>query len=265
VLAPLVLGRALRSTKHGAEFTVRQAALEHEKATSEAIADERARIARELHDIVSHSISAMGIQAGAVRRLLPRGSELEAALRSVEDTGRDALDEMHRLLMIVRYADGEHAAAFGPQPCLERLSELIDQARGAGLTVDLNVEGDRTLPLGLDLAAYRIVQEALTNVRRHAAGARARVDVYRRERELEIVVADDGSALSGPVQAGHGWQDRTLCMTELQAFRLQHWSSQEFVEAGFTDTLVTADCQDARIPGPANGVRTFHATAPRAG
>lgn len=204
VLAPLVLGRALRSTKHQAEHTVRQAALDHERATREAIVDERARIARELHDVVSHSISAMGIQAGAVRRLLPRGSELETALRSVEDTGRDALEEMHRLLLIVRAGDGDHAAALGPQPCLARVSELIGQARGAGLTVDLHIEGDRVLSPGLDLAAYRIIQEALTNVRRHAAAARARVDVYHRERELEIVVTDDGPALSGPIQAGHG-------------------------------------------------------------
>lgn len=205
-LAPLVLGRALSTTRRAAGEAAERAERaerEGERAAAEAVAEERQRIARELHDVVAHSISVMGVQAGAVRRLLPPGNdELEQTLRSVEETGRDALGEMRRLLGIVRGGD---AGALAPQPGLARLEELIADARQAGLTVEFRREGELApLPPGPDLAAYRIVQEALTNVRRHAQGARAEVVIHRTDRNVEITVTDDGPGLDGRARPAHG-------------------------------------------------------------
>ncbi|MEY2516448.1 MAG: hypothetical protein QOJ89_3806 [bacterium] len=206
-LAPLILGRALSTTEREAREAherAQRAELEREHAAAQAVAQERARIARELHDVVSHSISVMGLQAGAVRRLLPAGNdELEQTLRSVEETGRDALNEMRRLLGIVRAQAAP--AALEPQPGLDRLDDLVDETRRAGLELQLRREGERTpLSRGLDLAAYRIVQEALTNVRRHAQGAAAEVLIRQTSHELEIIVIDSGPGLDGQSDAGHG-------------------------------------------------------------
>ena len=153
------------------------ARLEHEQAEAArlAVLEERRRIARELHDVVAHSVSVMTVQAGGVRRLLRADQERERdALLSVERTGRDALAEMRRVVGLLR-DDGE-TAPLAPQPGLDTLDALLGTVRDAGLDVDLVVEGARReLPPGLDLAAFRVVQEALTNALRHASPTHASV------------------------------------------------------------------------------------------
>jgi signal transduction histidine kinase len=169
-----------------------------------AVAQERARIARELHDVVAHSISVMGVQAGAVRRVLEREQEEQReALLSVERTGRQALAEMRRLLGILRRSDDDLAHA--PPPSMSGVEELVEQIREAGLPVDLRIEGD-PVPLapGVDISAYRIVQEALTNTLKHAGPARATVAVRYLERELQLEVVDDGRGAAQNGDGGHG-------------------------------------------------------------
>ena len=169
----------------------------------EAVAEERARIARELHDVVAHSVTVMTVQAGAVRRLLTPEQEREReALLTVEQTGRQTLTEMRRLLGVLR-EEGE-TAALAPQPGLGTLGSLVDQVRGAGLPVELTYEGEQmTLPPGVDLSAYRIVQEALTNTLQHAGPAHAWVAVRYGTDEVEVEVANDGRTENDGGQ-GHG-------------------------------------------------------------
>jgi signal transduction histidine kinase len=176
--------------------------LRAEEEAREAVAEERGRIARELHDVVAHSVSVMTVQAGAVRRLLTPEQEREReALLTVEQTGRQALAEMRRLLGVLR-EEGE-IAALAPQPGLATLSTLVAQVRDAGLPVELTYEGDRiSLPAGVDLSAYRIVQEALTNTLKHAGPARAWVRVRYGQDEVEVEVANDGRSENG--SDGHG-------------------------------------------------------------
>jgi signal transduction histidine kinase len=168
-----------------------------------AVTEERARIARELHDVVAHSISVMGVQAGAVRRVLrPEQKEQREALISVEQTGRQALAEMRRLLGILRRSDDDLAHA--PPPSMAGMEELVEQLREAGLPVDLRVEGDPVLLApGVDISAYRIVQEALTNTLKHAGPARAIVVIRYLKRELQLEVVDDGRG-SAQNDDGHG-------------------------------------------------------------
>ena len=167
-----------------------------------AAIDERRRIARELHDLVAHSISVMVVQAGGARRILDRdpGRALEAATR-IERTGREALTEMRHLLGML--SDGAEAPALAPQPTLSEIGELVARARSAGLPTALAIRGEqRPLPAGLDLAAYRIVQEALTNAIKHAPGAPTTVTVrWGEDLALEIRDAGPGRAPDG---AGHG-------------------------------------------------------------
>jgi signal transduction histidine kinase len=167
-----------------------------------AAAEERARIARELHDVVAHSMSTIVLQAGAERVNLPDAQRsTHETLSSIERTGREALAEMRRLVGILR-ADDE--AARSPQPSLDRLDELIERVRRAGLDVELHREGTPAeLAPGLDISAYRIVQEALTNALKHAGDARARVVVGYRPDAVEIEVVDDGRGGAANGQ-GHG-------------------------------------------------------------
>jgi signal transduction histidine kinase len=168
-----------------------------------AVAVERARIARELHDVVAHSLSVMVVQAQAADRVL-EGEQPSAreALAAIDATGRQALVEMRRLVGILR---DERELALAPHPGLSQLEMLLEQVREAGLPVALAVEGEpRQLAPGVDLSAYRIVQEALTNTLKHAGPARARVAVRYRAADVELEVTDDGR---GPVDdrpAGHG-------------------------------------------------------------
>ncbi|MDP8908648.1 MAG: sensor histidine kinase [Chloroflexota bacterium] len=170
----------------------------------QAIAEERGRIARELHDIVSHSISVITIQAQAVRRRLHAEQTAEIDdLRDIEDTARQAMAEMRRLLGVLR-ADGP--AALAPQPGLEQLGRLVADTRAAGVVVDVRTEGDPVaLPPGLDLAAYRVLQEALTNCRKHALGASA-VVVIRYEHDcVELQIENErGDVPVSAADGGHG-------------------------------------------------------------
>jgi signal transduction histidine kinase len=190
-----------------AEF-LRQRQAEREER---AVAQERTRIARELHDIVSHSLSVITIQTQAVRRRLEgsqqggeHASEVED-LRAVEATSRQAMSEMRRLLGVLR-ADDDDSPALAPQPGLEQLPTLIDETRGAGLPVSLSVDGEpRPLPPGVDLAVYRIVQEALTNVRKHTTGSTADVTVRYGTDAVDLEVKNDGTAVVALAnQNGHG-------------------------------------------------------------
>jgi len=190
-LVALLLARRARSA---AEAEERAARLEHdqEERARAAAADERARIARELHDVIAHSVSVMTVQAGAARLLLD-GDPHRAAepLRAVEETGRQALAEMRRLLGVLRDDAGEPELV--PQPGLKDLPTLATTIREAGLEVTMTVEGQqRPLPAGVELAAYRILQEALTNTLKHAGAARAQVTVRYAPDSVTLEVRDDG-------------------------------------------------------------------------
>ncbi len=177
---------------------------EREEQARAAVAEERARIARELHDVVGHSVSVMTVQASGVRRLLRPEQEREReALLVVEQTGREALAEMRRLVGVLRRP--EEAPALAPQPSLRHVEKLVDQVRESGLKVDLTVEGEATsLPASVDLAGYRLVQEGLTNTLKHAQAHRAEVLVRYGNGEVELVVADDGNGIGGGDGGGHG-------------------------------------------------------------
>jgi signal transduction histidine kinase len=157
-----------------------------------AVVGERARIARELHDVVAHSVSVMVVQAGAAEEVLAAAPDrAREPLRSVQDTGRQALVELRRLLGVLRTDDSE--AALAPQPGLDQVSALAEQVREAGVVVSLRVDGEPAgVSAGLDVAAYRIVQEALTNVLKHAAASRAAVRVGYRPDAIELEIVDDG-------------------------------------------------------------------------
>jgi signal transduction histidine kinase len=171
-------------------------AVELERQRSEALlqaaADERARIARELHDVIAHNLSVVVIQAGAAQRVLDEQPEAaREALRQVEETGRVAMTEMRRLLGVLR--KGDDGPLTIPQPGVGSLETLLDDVRSAGLPVTLRTSGDpRTLPPGVDVSVFRIVQEALTNTLRHAEATQATVEVRYLPAAVEIEVVDDG-------------------------------------------------------------------------
>jgi signal transduction histidine kinase len=199
-------GRAIHSRTRLTEAlheAAAQAAEEHDDQVRRAAAEERRRIAREMHDLVAHSMSVMVVQAGGARRILDRdpARALEAA-EQIERTGREALAEMRHLLGVLH--PGEEARALAPQPTLAELDALIGRAQAAGLPVVLHEDGERRpLPAGLDLAAYRIVQEALTNALKYSGGAAAEVTVTWGAIELAIEVRDRGRVRITS-DAGHG-------------------------------------------------------------
>jgi signal transduction histidine kinase len=168
-----------------------------------AVQDERVRIARELHDVVAHNVSLMVVQAQALGVTVPEPTVVEMTT-GIADLGRQAMTEMHRTLELLRGRDGTPGRA--PRPGLGNLDGLVDQSRTAGLDVDLTVEGaPRELSQSLDLSAFRIVQEALTNVRKHAAGSRARVTVAYTPDALELTIRNaGGDARSNGNGGGHG-------------------------------------------------------------
>jgi signal transduction histidine kinase len=169
-----------------------------------AVAEERARIARELHDVVAHAVSVMVLQVGAVRHKLPAPLEEDKeALGRVEDAGRTALAEMRRLLGAMR-REGD-GVALTPQPGLDGLERLVDEVGRAGLPVRLHVDGDPfPLPRALDLSAYRIVQEGLTNALKHAEAGHADVTVRYGRDEVVLEVRDDGTGTASSDGLGHG-------------------------------------------------------------
>ena len=187
-----------------AELRATQAEREREAAARIAVAEERVRIARELHDIVAHAVSVMVLQIGAVRHKLPEALAEDAdALRGVEQTGRTALAEMRRLLGAMR-RDGDDAE-LAPQPGLDALDSLLEEVGRAGLPVRLHVDGDPfPLPRAIDLSAYRIVQEGLTNALKHARASHADVAVRYRPDELEVEILDDGAGMATGDGPGYG-------------------------------------------------------------
>ena len=187
-----------------AEVRATQAERERDAATRIAVAEERARIARELHDIVAHAVSVMVLQVGAVRHKLPDAlAEDRDALTSVEHAGRTALAEMRRLLAAMR-RDGDDVDLM-PQPGLDGLGSLLEEIGRAGLPVRLHVDGEPfPLPAAIDLSAYRIVQEGLTNALKHARASRADVTVCYRSDSLRTEVRDDGIGAAASDGLGHG-------------------------------------------------------------
>jgi len=191
-----------------AEQRAVRAERERESAARVAVAEERARIARELHDIVAHAMSVMVLQVGAVRHRMPTDdAEDHEALRNVEHAGRTALAEMRRLLGAMRRDEDEMELA--PQPGMGSVTKLLDDVRAAGLDVRLEVRGEPVrLSPGLDLSAYRILQEGLTNALKHAHAQHAEVHVRYHQDQLELEVRDDGRGPSGPADReqphGHG-------------------------------------------------------------
>jgi signal transduction histidine kinase len=202
-----LVGRDLRRRRQqvaGLSERAAQAERDREEKARAAVAEERGRIARELHDIVAHSVSVMVVQAQAGPRLLHDEEQARGTFRSIEASGREALVELRRLLGVLRGNDEE--LAIGPQPGLGSLTSLVEQVREAGLPVELRVEGEPVqLSTGVDLSAYRIVQEALTNTLKHAGDASAEVVVHYGASDLELAVIDDGVGASEGVNgSGHG-------------------------------------------------------------
>jgi signal transduction histidine kinase len=209
ILAMVLVRGAVRGRELRADALAARAELlerEHELRANEAVAEERARIARELHDLVAHNVSVMVVQAGAERHALgPEQDSTRDTLASIEQAGRQALVEARRLLGMLRSKDaGEELE---PQPSVDHIDVLVEQIERAGLPVTLDVEGERTpLPAGVDLCAYRIVQEGLTNALKHAGPAHAEVVLRYAPRALDVEVRDDGRGLAqrNGDGAGHG-------------------------------------------------------------
>jgi len=192
-----------------AGWLVRRRAMQAHQAYEEsgelaraAVAEERARIATELHDVVAHSVSIIAVQAGAAEQLLDsRPDAAREHLAAVRRTAREAMTEMRRVLSVLRGDD----ATYAPQPGLSRLPDLIDEVKAAGVPVKLAEEGERPeLPAGIDLVAFRVIQESLTNVRKHAAGAAAQVAVRYGVKELDVEITNDAGQAQAAINGGDG-------------------------------------------------------------
>jgi signal transduction histidine kinase len=175
---------------------------EQQAEAARAVAEEQARIAREFHDVIAHNVSVMVVHAAAGRAAFnERPQRACEALETIESTGRSALGELRRLLGAVREGDPDYE----PQPGLSRLPALIDQVRGSGLQVVLHIEGTPTpLPAALELSAYRVVQEALTNTLKHAQASCVDVHLQYRANQLEIEVRDNGTDNGNAAEGGSG-------------------------------------------------------------
>jgi signal transduction histidine kinase len=204
---PFVAGRIVRYRRQREHALLGHAAaleLERDEKAREAVAEERTRIARELHDVVAHAISVMVLQARGGRRMLRDDpAETREALDAIEHAGEQALAEMRRLLGMLRSDDEQLALA--PQPSLTRIDELAARLTNTGMPVEVTIEGEPVeLPPGIDVSAYRIVQEALTNALKHAGPARAHVYLRYRPDELELEVLDNGAGNGSGGGSGHG-------------------------------------------------------------
>jgi signal transduction histidine kinase len=201
------LGRGIRSRDERAQAL--QARAEHLTAEQEsqaqrAIAEERRRIARELHDVVAHDVSVMVVQAGAAQRVLSQDPErAREAMFSIETSGRQALVELRRMLGVLRASDAR--GSIEPQPVLARVGELVEHVRDAGIEAGLHIEGEpRGLSAGADLAGYRIVQEALTNVLKHAGATAVDITIRYSPAALELNIRDNGGGRRDERAPGHG-------------------------------------------------------------
>ena len=204
------LGHSVRARRLYTE-TLEAKNLELERAqldlARQAVTEERLRIARELHDVVAHSLSVVAVHAGTGRMVAADDpAAAERALATIEATTRSALGEMRRLLGVLRSSNGDEPAALGPAPGLAALDRLVADMDRSGIDVELRVHGDRPdVPPGVDLSAYRVVQEALTNVIKHAGPARATVDVRYTSASVTVQVVDDGRGAAAPaLPGGHG-------------------------------------------------------------
>ena len=201
IVAPVAVGQLLQSRAHlNAALREKNERIERERSAraDEAVAEERSRIAGELHDVVAHALGAMTVQAAAARRLAAKDPDRAGtALAAIEGTGREALIELRRLLGVLRREDDE--AELGPQPKLTFVADLVERMRAAGLPVELAVEGDPVaeLPPGVDLTAYRVVQEALAEALRSGGAGHADVRVRYTSDGVEIEVVDDGLRAAG--------------------------------------------------------------------
>jgi signal transduction histidine kinase len=209
VALPLLLGAAVRSSRarhRQLSAQTEELRRERERNARRAVLDERVRIARELHDVVAHHVSVMGVQAGAARRIMTRQPEqAQQALSSIESSSRQAVAELQHLLGFLR---ADQVDALAPQPDLNGLPDLIAQAGSGPLTVDLQVEGNRRPLSGvLELSAYRLIQEALTNAMKHSGGTAAQVRLSYGAHSLDIAVCDNGTGGEDPsigAAGGHG-------------------------------------------------------------
>jgi signal transduction histidine kinase len=196
-IGPIVFGQALRHRtrlNHALHAKAERAEQERAAAAGSAALEERTRIAGELHDVVAHALSAMTVQASAARRMAERDPErAESAFATVESTGREALTELRRLLGVLRREDED--LGLSPQPSLAHIGSLVQRARAGGLPVDLHVDGDPVpLPAGIDLTAYRLIQEALRRAQEAGGAGHASVGVDYGPGEIRIEVVDDGAA-----------------------------------------------------------------------
>jgi len=227
-----LLGRVIRRRNERTrelERLTRELEEERDARAREAVTVERARIARELHDVIAHNVTVIGVQAAAAGRIM-KGDEPDVrdALSVIETTSRQTVDEMRRMLGVLRKNEDEIGLA--PQPSLRDLDSLVEQVRGAGLDVDVLIEGEpRPLPAGLDLSAYRIVQEALTNALKHAAPAHVDLAVRYLEDRIVLDVVDDGTR---PVP-GHGTGNGLVGMRERAALFGGDLSAGRRVEGGW--------------------------------
>ena len=200
VIVLAIVRNVVKDRERNAELAER----ERDVAAREAVVAERARIARELHDAIAHNVSMVVMQAGAERRVLERGAgSPHEVLQTIEEVGRGALGEMRRMIGMLR---SDRADALAPEPGLADVPTLVGQVREAGLPVELRIDGTPSeLPLGIELSAYRIIQEALTNALKHAGDARASVAIRYGNDALELEVVDDGAGASAAVTSGgHG-------------------------------------------------------------
>jgi signal transduction histidine kinase len=184
--------RKLREREQELQAQTVQLEIERDENAHRAVLDERVRIARELHDVVAHHVSVMGVQAGAARRILPKQPDkAREALSLIESSSRQAVAEMHRLLGFLR--QGKQTDKLAPQPSLKQLDQLISEMHEAGLQVTVNTEGkERELSPSTDLSAYRIIQESLTNVIKHADATKAIVTVHYDAGAVELDITDNG-------------------------------------------------------------------------
>jgi signal transduction histidine kinase len=207
LIGPWLVGVVMRRRRENELFLAErafQAERRRDQHAQAAVSAERSRIARELHDVVAHAISVIIVQARGGERIIGTDPDrAREAFGAVAATGEQAMGEMRRLLGLLRENDA--GSALAPQPSLDRVSELVGRMRESGLPVNLAIEGDpRPLPPGVDVSAYRILQEALTNVLRHAGPAAATVHIRYEPERIEIAVADDGPGNGAPPGSGHG-------------------------------------------------------------